>query len=180
MTRAAVAMRAIEAQGLTLEPQCVAHASEMFGVLGDSAIYRYENEPPPSLDWLRGRFARLESRLSPDGSQQWLNWVVRLPSGELAGYVQATLHADGRAVIAYVLASRYWGQGLASRAVQAMIGELRDAYGVHTLTAVLKRDNGRSLRLLERLGFGPGTAGQRAAWEVPADELLMVRDLRDD
>ena len=175
-----MAMRAIEAPGLTLEPQCVAHAPEMFGVLGDSAIYRYENRPPPSIDWLRGRFAHLERRRSPDGSQQWLNWVVRLPSGELAGYVQATVHADGRAVIAYVLASRHWGQGLASRAVRAMIGELRDAYGVHTLTAVLKRDNGRSLRLLERLGFRPARRGSAPPGKCAADELLMVRDLRDD
>src|SRR5438105_11650934 len=76
--------------GFALEPQLPIHAEQMFEVLSDPAIYEYENEPPASVDWLRARFARLESRQSPDGCEKWLNWVIRLPSSELAGYVQAT------------------------------------------------------------------------------------------
>src|SRR5512135_3215864 len=114
-------MRAIVGDGLTLEPQTAAHAEQMFVVLSDPAIYEYENEAPPSLDWLRERFARLETRRSADGSEQWLNWVIRLPTSELAGYVQATVRANGRAAIAYELSSAFWGRGLARRAVQAML-----------------------------------------------------------
>jgi RimJ/RimL family protein N-acetyltransferase len=140
------------------------------------AIYEYENEPPTSPQWLRERYTRLESRRSPDGRQQWLNWVIRLPTSELAGYVQATVEADGRAAIAYELSSAHWGRGLAARAVQAMITELGDGYRVRLLTAVLKRDNQRSRRLLERLGFT-----QRSDWPpkqgVEADELFMQREL---
>ncbi len=77
------------------------------------AIYEYENAPPASIEWLRARFTKLEARQSPDGSQQWLNWVIRLPTSELIGYVQATVHADGHAAIAYELCSQYWGRGLA-------------------------------------------------------------------
>ncbi|MDB5873902.1 MAG: hypothetical protein JWQ07_3344 [Ramlibacter sp.] len=162
---------------LTLEPQMAAHAGEMFALLSDPAIYEHENEPPVSLDWLRDRFARLESRQSPDGRQLWLNWVIRLPSSELAGYVQATVHPGGRAAIAYVLASRYWGRGLARRAVEAMLGELGKRYQVGTLSAVLKRANVRSLRLLERLGFALATPELHAALEAEPDEILMIRDL---
>ena len=71
-------MRLIKTSNLTLEPQIAAHAEEMFAVLGDPAIYLYENEPPPSLEWLRDRFTRLETRRSPDGNEQWLNWVIHL------------------------------------------------------------------------------------------------------
>ena len=74
-------MRTLETAALTLEPLTVRHADEMFAVLGDPAIYEYENEPPASLDALRRRYAALESRRSPDGSEGWLNWVIRLPSG---------------------------------------------------------------------------------------------------
>src|SRR4051794_37991163 len=108
-------MRSIEAPGLALEPQVAAHAPEMFALLCDDALYEFENEAPESLQWLQARFQRLEGRRSPDGSQQWLNWVIRMRSGELAGYVQATVHADGRAALAYVLGSGFWGQGIASR-----------------------------------------------------------------
>ncbi len=94
-------MRVIETGSLTLEPQTAAHAEEMFAVLSDPAIYEYENQPPPSLEWLRTRFTKLESRLSANGWEQWLNWVVRLPTSELIGYVQATVHPNDRAAIAY-------------------------------------------------------------------------------
>ena len=100
-------MHVIETGGLTLEPQTAAHAEEMFAVLSDPAIYEYENAPPPSLEWLRARFAQLESRRSANGQEQWLNWVIRLPSSELIGYVQATVDRNGRAAIAYELSSAY-------------------------------------------------------------------------
>lgn len=171
-------MRVIEAAALTLEPQVAAHADAMFTVLGDPAIYEHENAPPPSVEWLRERYRKLESRRSGDGREQWLNWVIRLPSSELAGYVQATVHPDGHAAIAYELASRYWGRGIARAAVEAMIGELVASYGVRTLTAVLKRGNHRSLRFLERLGFTLAPSELRASRGVEADELLMQRDAR--
>ena len=160
---------------LTLVPQTEAHAQEMFDLLQDPAIYEHENEPPESLEWLRARFRKLESRASPDGSQKWLNWVIRLPSGELAGYVQASVYQDGRAAIAYVLASRHWGRGLATAAVEAMVRELRTQHGVRTLSAVLKKTNTRSMRLLERMKFNPAPAEFHAAYDVEPDEFLLLR-----
>lgn len=166
-------MHVIESASLILEPQTVAHAEEMFAVLSDPAIYEYENEPPPSLEWLRARFARLESRQSPDGQEQWLNWVIRLPTSELAGYVQATIRSNGRAAIAYELSSKYWGRGLASRAVQAMIADLLEHYQVRGLSAVFKRENHRSMRLLERLGFSLASPEE----QVEPGELRMYRKI---
>lgn len=169
-------MHVIEAANLTLEPQNAAHAEEMFVVLGDPAIYEYENEPPQSLEWLRARFAKLESRFSPDGQEQWLNWVIRLPASQLIGYVQATVYSGGRAAVAYVLSSKYWGRGLASEAVRAMIAELIEQYQVSTLSAVLKQGNFRSVHLLERLGFSLATPESHARLQVEPGELLFERE----
>jgi RimJ/RimL family protein N-acetyltransferase len=166
-------MRVIETGSLTLEPQVVAHAEEMYAVLIDPAIYEYENEPPPSLPWLRERFTKLETRQSPDRQEQWLNWVIRLPTSELIGYVQATVHTNGRAAIAYELSSKFWGRGLARQAVQAMISELVEQHQVCRLCAVFKRENLRSLHLLERLGFSLAPPELHAKRQVPPDELLM-------
>jgi RimJ/RimL family protein N-acetyltransferase len=173
-------MRVIEQDDLRLEPQTRAHADEMFVVLADPAIYEHENAPPASVEWLRERYARLESRRSRDGQEQWLNWVVRLEGIGLIGYVQATVRTNGSAAVAYEFASAYWGRGLAKRAVDAMIVELTQRYGVNLLMAVLKERNLRSRRLLERLEFAPATASIRDRLGVDADELLMLRDLRDD
>ena len=171
-------MRIVVAGRLTLEPQTEAHAEAMFVVLSDPAIYEHENEPPASLEWLRTRFAKLESRTSADGGEQWLNWVIRLPTDDLIGYVQATVHPDGRAAIAYELASAYWGRGLAHEAVGAMMNELAEHYGVCSFLAVLKRTNHRSVRLLERLGFSRARPDQLLTQPIDPDEMLMQRDGR--
>src|SRR5258706_13331073 len=78
-------MRVIETGTFVLEPQVVAHAEEMFAVLSDPAIYEYENEPPGSVDELRQRFARLESRRPPAGEQPGANRGVRAPPGRPVG-----------------------------------------------------------------------------------------------
>ena len=171
-------MHVVATADLLLEPQVAAHAEEMFAVLSDPAIYQYENDPPPSVKWLRARFERLESRRSPNGQEQWLNWVIRLPTSELVGYVQATVHSNSRAGIAYVLASSYWGRGIATHAVQAMIGELAERYHVRRLSAVFKQENQRSRRLLERLGFTLASAQEHVGLKVEPGERLMQLEVR--
>ena len=123
-TESRLPMRSIATERLLLEPQVAAHAEEMFALLQDPAIYRYENEAPRSLELLRERFLRLESRVSADGAQTWLNWVVRLQGAGLIGFVQATIRPDGSADIAYVFGSAYWGRGLAYEAVHATLRAL--------------------------------------------------------
>jgi RimJ/RimL family protein N-acetyltransferase len=167
-------MHSIRSMRLLLEPQMASHAEEMFVVLSDPAIYEYENEPPRSVESLRARFTLLESRRSPDGREQWLNWVIRLQTSELIGYVQATLRADGRAMIAYELSSAYWGRGLGSEAVQAMLEELSKSYGVRKVSAVFKRENRRSMRLLEKLGFTLASAEEVTENRVEPEERLML------
>ena len=171
---AAPPMRHLDAGPVLLEPQTAGHADEMFAVLSDPAIYEYENQPPASVEWLRTRFEKLESRRSADGTEQWLNWVVRMTGSALIGYVQATVRGDGRASIAYELSSAYWGRGLARRAVDAMLDELVERYGVTTFDAVAKRENVRSIRLLERLGFTTATERDTMG-EIEPGEILMVR-----
>jgi RimJ/RimL family protein N-acetyltransferase len=87
------------------------------------------------------------------------------------------VHANGHAAIAYELASAWWGRGLASEAVRAVIGELVQRYGARSLGAVLKRDNQRSLRLLQRLGFTLASPDAHVQHRVEPGDLLMERAL---
>jgi RimJ/RimL family protein N-acetyltransferase len=142
---------------LALEPLAAAHAAELFAALSAPEIYTYLDQPAPeSLEWLRERFRKLETRQSADGTQQWLNWVIRLAEGgPCAGYVQATVHADASADFAFVLAPDYWGRGIAFAASVEAIGKLREGYGVKSLYATADARNARSIKLLLRLGFTP-------------------------
>ena len=169
-------MRSLAGKNVALEPQLAAHADELFAVLGDPLIYEYENEPPRSVEWLRERFTRLETRQSPDGEQLWLNWVVRLGASGLIGYVQATVLPTGKAAVGYVFASKYWRRGLAGEACRTMIAELAERYRVRTVYAIFKRRNARSARLLERLGFALASADSCLV-DLEADEVMMLRHL---
>lgn len=146
-------MRPVTSGRLVLEPLVAGHAREMLDVLADPAIYEYENAPPESLGWLEDHYRKLESRKSADGTEYWLNWVVRRPGERAMGVVQATVYRGGWADIAYVFSSAHWGHGYASEAVEAMMDELAECWGVVRCEAVYKSANARSRRLLDRLGF---------------------------
>lgn len=168
-------MRTIRTHRCVLEPQVEAHAAAMFEVLSDPAIYEFEGVPPPSLEKLAAGYRRKETRTSPDGRERWLNWVVRLPDNELAGYVQATVLESGASLIGYEFASRHWRQGIGSASINALLEELAQSYGVHTFVAVLKRANHRSMGLLHHLGFEPGTAEDARTYEAEEDETVLIK-----
>jgi RimJ/RimL family protein N-acetyltransferase len=159
---------------VTLEPQVPAHAAALFAVLDDAEVFRYIDAVyrPASELALRERLARLESRRSPDGTEHWLNWVVRNDAGIAVGYVQATVFPSGSAEVAYVIGRRYWRMGYASAAVSAMLLELLGEYGVSRATATLDRDNAASVALLTRLGF------QFDSEDGEAHEAIYARALR--
>jgi RimJ/RimL family protein N-acetyltransferase len=169
-------MRTLLSPRCTLEPQVVAHAEEMFSVLSDPAIYEYEGVPPPSAERLANGYRRSESRFIRDGTTPFLNWVVRIPNGQLTGYVQATILENGASYVACEFASRFWRQGIGSAAVRTMLVELASSYGVHTFVAALKTMNFRSNGLLTYLGFEPAGADQAALYDYdPIDEVVLLK-----
>lgn len=170
-------MKTIVTARCILEPQVAAHAREMFAVLNDPAIYEFENDPPVSEQWLHERYRRLESRGPKDGAEKWLNWIIRVPTGEAVGYVQAAILHDGTSLVAYELNSHYWRQGIGSSAVPAMLAELRAQYSVQKCVAILKAKNYRSLSLLLKLGFSQADQDQTTPYRDNQDEVVMVKAL---
>lgn len=149
-----VPMRVIKTARTALEPLTEAHAGEMFATMSDGALYAHiPDKPPTSVAMLRQRYRRLE-RGCPDGSQLWLNWIIRLSRGlQCVGYVQATVFSGRTADLAYVLAPAHWGCGFASEACAAAIAFLGEDLGIRSLYATASCDNHRSVRLLLGLQF---------------------------
>lgn len=135
---------------LDLEPLTVEHAGEMVGVLADPALYVVTGGEPPSLDDLRERYRRQTAGASPDGSETWHNWVMRLRStGEAVGFVQATVTGDV-AELAWVVGTAYQGQGYAAEAAAAA----RDAMGpAGEVRACIAPGHTASERVARRLGL---------------------------
>jgi RimJ/RimL family protein N-acetyltransferase len=160
----AAAERGIHTARLRLEPLHAGHAAELWPVLSDPRLYAHvPQDPPASVEWLARRYTLLESRLSPEGDELWLNWVLRQRErGGCIGSVQVTVYGDASAYFAYELGSAFWGQGLACEACAAVLQVLQADFGVRRVVAEVDTLNGASIRLLERLGF-ERTALQREA-----------------
>jgi len=163
---------------LRLEPLRVAHADALYPILCDPRQFEYLDQgAPASLDALRERYRRLESRRSADGGEHWLNWALLMRGDDASaiGFVQSTVQQDGRAWVAYEVAHALWGQGIATEATRAMVEHLIAHYAVTQCLATVDKRNARSWRLLERLGFSRAEDEQAAAMGVQTGDWLYRR-----
>jgi RimJ/RimL family protein N-acetyltransferase len=145
----------IATQRLRLEPLTAAHADAMFVPLQEDEIYRWISAAvPSSVEALRERWARNESRVSPDGREAWLNWAVqRRSDGVYVGKIDVSVDAASTATnVGYILFPAFWGQGLATEAVVAVVDHLIGV-GVTRLVATVTAGNAASARVLTKAGF---------------------------
>lgn len=151
---------AVHGPRLDLEPLRVEHAEEMAPLLDDPQLHTFIGGRPATLDEMRDRYARLVVGRSPDGRQQWLNWVLRRRvDGRAVGTVQATVEdeAAGRfAEVAWVVAGPYQGQGYAREAAECMVRWLRDR-GPVVVRAHVHPDHPASQAVARAIGLTPTT-----------------------
>lgn len=141
---------------LRLEPLTGAHADSAFAPLQDDAIYEWISmHKPRSVESLRENWEGLESRMAPGGSQAWPIWAVRSADhgGAVIGQVDAVVdrHRAGTN-FGYYFFPAYWGQGLASEAVQLASDHLLQ-HGVTHLIATVTVGHAASARVLRKAGF---------------------------
>ncbi|WP_076468375.1 GNAT family N-acetyltransferase [Micromonospora avicenniae] len=156
MVRDWPAAELIETERLVLEPMRISHAAEMAPLLHDERLHEFIGGEPASQEQLRARYARQVAGRSPDGSQGWLNWIVRhRATGDAVGTVQATVRLDGErevAELAWVVAAPQQGRGYAGEAALGMVGWL-DRKGINALIAHVHPEHLASARIAERLGL---------------------------
>lgn len=146
----------------------------MAGVLGDPRLHEYTGGrplPPPAL---RRRFERLAAGRSPDGTEAWLNWIVRLRADRTpVGTVQASVRGDGeprRAIIAWVVGVAWQRRGIAGEAASALVGWLGQE-GIRDITAHIHPGHVASHKVAARAGLVPTdehVLGEQV-WRVPAE-----------
>lgn len=149
---------------LDLKPLRVEHAVEMFALLSDPGLHVFIGGEPASLPDLRERYRRQVVGGSTDGSQRWINWVVRRREDEQAvGTVQATVSQKADALVAevaWVIASPVQGNG----------------YGDHDggLAAGARRGTGAGARAPRPPGLPEHRAGHRPTATVTVADGLSV------
>lgn len=147
--------RILETPRLLLEPLVPDHASAIYEQLLDKRLYQFiPQDPPTSLQVVENRYIALSSRLSPDGQEAWLNWVMRLrESSAYVGTLEATVHANRTAAVAYMIFPVFWRQGYAKEGCSRMLDHLFKDYRVSLVTADIDTRNIASISLIEALGM---------------------------
>jgi [ribosomal protein S5]-alanine N-acetyltransferase len=138
---------------LRLEPQVEAHTDALLRALSSPRTHEFvPGDPPTDREQFATRLKRLESRISQDGLQRWLNWTV-FSGLEVIGLVQADVtDSSSSASIAYMFHPNSWGKGFAFEACTIMLKHLK-SQGISGFKAWTDTRNLASHTLLERLGF---------------------------
>jgi len=146
----------IQTPRLVLEPLRIDHATELASALDDHALHEFTGGLPLTASEMTEQFKVRVNERSPDGTEVWLNWVIRYDS-QVIGYVQATVTKpvnDVTADIAWVVATPWQGQGFAKEASQAMADWLVRA-GVTVLAANIHPRHVASAAVARSLGLAP-------------------------
>jgi ribosomal-protein-alanine N-acetyltransferase len=157
----------LETPRLLLEPLLSAYAARLYEGLQDERLYEYiPQNPPASPQALEDRYLGLSSRRSPDKREAWLNWALRTRcSGDYVGVLEATVHDNLTAAIAYMVFVPFQRRGLAAEACRRLLAHLFEDYRVSVVAAEIDTRNAASITLVESLGF------ERVAFHKDADHF---------
>jgi ribosomal-protein-alanine N-acetyltransferase len=101
-------------------------------------------------------------------AQEGINWAVTRLDSDLVVAIFSLHHWSRhhrRAEAGYGLAHAYWGQGIASEALAAIVRFGFEQLDLNRVYAQTIADNHESVRLLERLGFRREGTFRKHSWE---------------
>jgi ribosomal-protein-alanine N-acetyltransferase len=150
----------LETQRLLLEPLMPEHAPLLVEDLADERLYLFiPTDALESAEALETRYRKLSLRRSPEGSEVWLNYAMRLreegtlPNASYVGMLEATVFPNRSAYIAYTVFVPFWRQGYAREGCARMLRHLLEDYSVLVVVAEMDTRNAASISLVEALGF---------------------------
>jgi RimJ/RimL family protein N-acetyltransferase len=152
-------------ENLRFEPLGPDHAAALFPLLGDARVWQHiQGSDGATEEQMRAAYARRAAGSTRPG-ERWMNFAVRLSSDPYLGRVEATVHDQTWAEIAYVFGLSHRGRGYARAAVSWLLGQV----GVGEVWAAVAPSNERSRRLLLALGFREAPPSRALASWDPGD-----------
>jgi [ribosomal protein S5]-alanine N-acetyltransferase len=166
----------LETERLFLEPLLPEHATLLLEGLADERLYRFiPTDAPESAEALETRYRKLSSRRSPECSEVWLNFAMRLregttpedgavPRATYVGTLEATVFPNRSAYIAYTVFVPFWRRGYAREGCARMLRHLLEDYRVLVVVAEMDTRNAASVSLA---GGGPwASSGSALHWAL--------------
>ena len=144
----------LQTQRLLLRAVTPDDAADMFGIMRDPRVARYFGSAPMvSLDEAAQRVDRIEQAWQEQTGVRWA--ITQRGNPHLlgtCGYWRLIKPHFG-AEIGYELAPEWWGQGIMTEAVGAVLQFGFTTMGLHRVEAQIHPANTGSRRVLEKLGF---------------------------
>lgn len=161
---------------LLLRPWEEADAPAMFQAFSDPKVMHHWNTPPVASVAEVAKTIRRSRAASPDEHAAWI--AVLKHEKRAVGFVNYHRRdVSARCLhMGYLLSRPFWGVGLATEAVSALLGHCFGPLGTLRAVARVHPGNTASLRLLARLGFRPLPGREEDAKDSLATFVLDTPD----
>lgn len=140
-------------------------AADVLVFRGDPIVQKYDD---PIIHTVGESRTFIEELHDEYRSRRGINWAVTQPGRDVVVGIFSLHHWSRhhrRAEAGYGLAHAYWGQGIASEALRAVLRFGFRQLDLNRIYAQTIADNHESVRLLERLGFLREGTFRRHSWE---------------
>jgi ribosomal-protein-alanine N-acetyltransferase len=141
-----------ETTRLRLRQLATSDAEAMHACYGDAEAMRYWDSPPARNIADTTKLVTLSAKPTPRHAA----WAILMKEGgELCGMLNYH-HRESkhrRLEVGWILARRFWRQGLMSEAMRPFVDHCFAALQTNRIEATIEPDNVASQRLAERLGF---------------------------
>ncbi|MFL5695207.1 MAG: GNAT family N-acetyltransferase [Ktedonobacteraceae bacterium] len=142
----------LETQRLVLRELQPEDAAILFRFYSDEEVMRYYDTPMNRLEQVQRSIAAHRSRFENNEAIRW--GITIKGTKDVVG--NCGFYRDSYsqfAILSYVLARPYWGKGLMTEALKAIITFGFDHYYLHRIEAHVAVPNLASQRVLQKLGF---------------------------
>jgi ribosomal-protein-alanine N-acetyltransferase len=159
-----------------------ADAADVLIFRADPIVQKYDD---PVIHSVAEAQAFIEELHREYAAQRGVNWAVTLVDPEIVVGIFSLHHWDPyhrRAEAGYGLAHAYWGQGIGSEALRAVVRFGFVELNLNRIYAQTIADNHESVRLLERMGFRREGTFRKHSWEDDGafHDSAMYGLLRDE
>jgi ribosomal-protein-alanine N-acetyltransferase len=154
LTAAFATFPVLETERFVLRAPTLDDADDMFRIMSDVRVTRYFGAlPMVARVEAEQRVERIHTAFQEHNGIRWA--IADRASGQLVGTAGfwRLIKPHFRAEIGYELAPEWWGKGVMTEALSAMLAFGFTRMGLHSVEAHIHPDNGASRRVLEKLGF---------------------------
>ena len=118
-------------------------------------LHHYRGGGQPGEEETRALFQRIQHWLTLDPRPVYALAIALRADGSLIGVVSLTItnRELGQAELGYRLSARFWGQGYAAEAAQALVDFGFASLGLHRISAMCHPDNAGSQRVMQKVGM---------------------------